>query len=522
MPQGNYIAYQALKPVELKVGDYYAKFIDDYIKRGDAERATQAKLLAEQKKAIGERMDKLKLDPFATLSNFTDFANQSFKDTADYIGQQRLLAEQDIANSSIYIARAEKAANDYRTMATTFGDKNFIEKATVKQQSLANNDVFSETDNNQQLKMLGYQIPIYRRNGETGAMEFYLPENGDATDDQKLKKMSTGEITSLWTSPDEINMLRSNKSNGNNGLLDKRIPDVAKTMQDEWKKNTDGNRERGWEGFAQKRGAQWFDTTYGSYNANNIPTDIRQYAKVVLHKNIETEEDFNEVKNGIINNLASYVPAKETIDTKYTAAQLQKQQQDLVKGALDIIDKKLDIANGGSGRRNSGGGRGGGSSGGSGEVTNGSTAGMSYSAANQQVFVQTNTPKGKVVTQLPMRILTLPKLKGQPATDNVFGVTRYRNKQGKIVDAYYIGGYAEDGKITTTRVDGKELDSYFTKLGYNPITAKAYLYSQNPNQDNSEVPFIGSGQKPKYYNIPKYTKPVFFKTKESKTEQEQE
>ena len=120
-----------------------------------------------------------------------------------------------------------------------------------------------------------------------------------------------------------------------------------------------------------------------------------------------------------------------------------------------------------------------------------------------------------------MRILSLPKLKGQPATDNVFGVTQYRNNQGKIVNAYYVGSYAEDGKIVASRVDGNELNTYFTKIGYNPTTARAYLFSQNPEQANPGVPFIGRGQKPKFYNIPKYTKPVQFKTIKSITEEEE-
>ena len=49
MAKGNYTALQQLKPAEIKVGEFYNKWVDDYIKRGEAERAAKAKLLADQK-----------------------------------------------------------------------------------------------------------------------------------------------------------------------------------------------------------------------------------------------------------------------------------------------------------------------------------------------------------------------------------------------------------------------------------------------------------------------------------------
>ena len=50
--QGTYMAYQPLKPTELKVGDYFNSFVDDYLKRNDAKQVAEAKRLADQKKGI--------------------------------------------------------------------------------------------------------------------------------------------------------------------------------------------------------------------------------------------------------------------------------------------------------------------------------------------------------------------------------------------------------------------------------------------------------------------------------------
>ena len=103
---------------------------------------------------------------------------------------------------------------------------------------------------------------------------------------------------------------------------------------------------------------------------------------------------------------------------------------------------------------------------------------------------------GKVlgVRDQPMRILTLPKLKGQPSTDNVFGLTQYKGKDGKLKTAYYLGAPATDGTIVTSRIDQAELTSYGTKLGYTPVQMMSFI------SDNSKenLPYQ---EKPKPYRV---------------------
>lgn len=501
MAKGNYTAYQQLKPTEIKVVEFYNNWVDGYVKNGEAERAAKAKLLAEQKKEIGERFNSMKLDPYATLANFSDFAQNSFIETADFVGTQRLLADRDPANAREYLMRAENAVADYRSLAATFGNKDFIEKANAKQQALANNDVFSETDNNEQLAILGQAIPEYRRDPATGRMKFGLPKSGVATDNDPLEWKSTGEIVSLWTSPDEINLLRSNKSNGNNGFLDKQVFDVAKQMADEYSTNYDGNRTNAKTWFSEKRGSQWFDSTFGEFNPNSIPPLIRQYAKSVLKKSIngdDAEDVYKQARQGIIDNIASLVGTEIKVDTKETA-----QDRELKSAQIRKLNERPQPSGGGL----AGGG------------------GM-YNAGNQTTYIKDRVPNlqkdektGKmvqngyktVIREAPMRILSLPKIKGMPTSENVFGVTTYRNKKGEIQAAYYLGTPAKDGKIITSRIDDNEMNSYFVKLGYNPIVAKKYLLDNS----NEEVPYIGN-QAPKTVSRKDYENiDIFFKTKES-------
>lgn len=472
MPKGNYTALQQIKPTEIKVGEFYNKnFIEPYIKNGEAERAAKAKLLADQKKEIGERFGLLKIDPFSTLSNYTDLSQNSFVETADFVGTQRMLAEKDPANATMYLKRAENAVSDYRSLASTFGSKDFIEKANAKQQALASNDVFSETDNNEQLAILGKAIPEYRRDPNTGRMRFGLPKSGVATDGEPLEWKSTGEIVGLWTSPDEINLLKSNKSNGNNGFLDKQVFDVAKQMSDEYSRNYDGNRTNAKTWFSEERGKLWFDTNFGEFNPNSIPAVVKQYAKSVLRKSIngdDAEAVFNEAKTGIINSVAALVGKEDKVETKDTALDTAIKRQQLENARLSAIQTRQEIANPNKG------------SGGSGS---GGFTSVSPSMVNKsdKVIVQIRGNNGEVIgNQLwAANTVPLPKVKGYPSTVNTFGLSNFTNQKGEKVPTIIMGAPADDGKIVYSKISPSDFSSYVSKSGYDPYSVLQNLQNEN-------------------------------------------
>lgn len=345
MAKGNYIALQALKPTELKVADYYKSFADDLIKRGDSDRAARAKMLEDQKKEVNSLFTKIDIKPFSTKAQMSDLASQAFIDSARAIGQRRMMAEKDPANAYKYLQEAQAIGDDYGVFATTFGSADFIKRANEKEQRLADNDVFGTTDENERLALTGVNMPIMQRNPQTGLMEFYLPKNGSATPDEPMVKYSAGEIVNLFTSNDEVNLLRSNKSNGNNGFLDKQIYDVAKLMSDEYSRNFDGNRTNAKKWFSTERGGQWFDTNFGVYNPNKVNPIVSQYARETLGRDISSEEDFNIAKQGIIGNIASLVGTETKVDTKDSALDIALQKQRLVNLQLDATKTRQDIAN---------------------------------------------------------------------------------------------------------------------------------------------------------------------------------
>ncbi len=322
--QGTYMAYQPLKPTELKVGDYFNSFVDDYLKRNDAKQVAEAKRLADQKKGIDDKFNSFKTDPYATISQMSDFALNSFNDTTRFIGEQRLLAERDPANAQLYMRRAENAYNDYRGMATTLSNPEFIKQAKEKQEAIVNGDVFLNSDANERAKLLNGNPPVATRN-EDGSVDWWMPKNGEAKENDPLEKYKTSKILGLFTSPDTTNMLTSNKRNGNNGFMDKQVYDIAKTMSDEYKINKDGNRTNAKEWFSTKRGDAWFKGRFGEYNPN-LQSDntniLNQFYKQKSGKEIGSQEDFDSAKKQMIDYVASLVGEKEEIDTRKTAQEL--------------------------------------------------------------------------------------------------------------------------------------------------------------------------------------------------------
>ena len=50
IPQGNFVALQALKPKEYKIGDLYLQMTDYLIKKGEADKAAKIKAAEEDEK----------------------------------------------------------------------------------------------------------------------------------------------------------------------------------------------------------------------------------------------------------------------------------------------------------------------------------------------------------------------------------------------------------------------------------------------------------------------------------------
>lgn len=490
LPKGNSIALQALKPLpELKVADLAYSIINTFEKATAAKESARLKALEDERKGIKEFTDKTQVKAFGTISNLTDQSSQLFRDTASYIGDLGIMAEKDPSKRYEYQALMQKASNNYNSLASTFGSPDFIKKAQEKAESMNNQDYFMDSDTKDRLEQINKGMLKMQMDKSTGEIKFALPRNANAKPDEPAKWYSAGEVQSWYTNPEELDWMNNTNANKGN-TFPKELADTAKVFGDEWSKNTDGNRTVEWKGFASGRANTWFDGRFGkSYQSTNIDPRLQQYSKKTFGNEIDSEEDFLKVKKAVVDSIGAQVPVVNKTDTRKSALEMESIAWD-IKNKKKAFYKQDAPAGGGQ-------------------------QPQFQIPSMQSTIVQVKDPNGNVVgtRDQDMRIVALPKLKGQPSTTNTFGVNRYLNKDGKTVTAYYLGTPAIDGKTVNSRVAENELNNYFVKLGYNPIQAKAYLLEET---NDNKIPLVKATKTNK--NSAYINTDVFLKTKYQSSE----
>jgi|GEM_PF-4751548 hypothetical protein len=142
-PQGNFTAYQQLKPTELKVGDIYNKAIDELIKNNQAQQAAALK----QKMQQNQSLDKLIYDigdsfkgGIKTTSAMASFASDYTKQTGDRYGQLMYNASltTDPAEKQRYLQEALRLKNGYEALKASMQSMDY--------DNIANNDNKNLTD----------------------------------------------------------------------------------------------------------------------------------------------------------------------------------------------------------------------------------------------------------------------------------------------------------------------------------------------------------------------------------------
>ena len=403
-PQGNFAAYQQLKPTQpLLVGDLYNGLIDNMIKRNDAKKAAELKALQEQKKTVGERFDKIKIDPFATTNNLTDAASKAFKDTYEYYSEQRRLANEDPANAFTYLTRAENAAADFLQMSKTLGDPNFIKLANEKAAAVSSEDYDQSSDDIAHYKAIANGYWERTRDPQTGKQTFYLPQNDYSKDNDEAVKMGSTQFLNAMTVLPQKNLIPASQ---------KEITDLSSKWAEEWKTNTDGNITKSYKDFADERAKSYFKEKYGEYNEAYVPAEIQQWSRQILKKPIKSAEDYNAVIDSKINMAKALVEKNISTDTKYMA--------------IDIAQKKANLEN-----------------------TKARTKKMQEK--EQQLAVP--TAETSIIRTYNADGSYQGYYTGKTAAVNLAGTTNFlsaqpvEGKDGKVYNKYYIGGFAKDGNI---------------------------------------------------------------------------
>ena len=475
VPKGNAVALQALKPIENKTADILSGYVFELIKQKKADDVARAKQIADSNKTWFDAYKDLKVDPTVTAKMYQDTSNKLFLETKDLISKAGMLSQDPNLSEQEKIKMynvSQNAQTQYNMFRSTLQNEKALSEYYKGNEDIANGTAFQLSDD------IAFRAMI-----DSHSFETKLDENGNiiirgakSPLSNEYKDYTLGEAVALMSKRPEKDLL-----NGKGGFLDQLFSDAEK-MKQSWSSDTTGFKTTSWTKFSEENGEKYFDTVFGEYSPNYIDPRLKQYARQILQKDVESKEDFDELKKSVINYMSTAVPTSSKVDVARPTV--------------------VNVNNG------SGGGS--------------SQQGGFYNSANTTVKVQVKDNNGKVlgVRDQEMRVLTLPKLKGQPSTDNVFGLTEYQGKDGKSKKAYYLGAPAKDGTIVTSRISEQELTSYGTKLGYSPAQILKFI---TDNSRNETIPFQ---EKPNKYsfsddNIYKGVK-ISFKSKELEEQEQQQ
>lgn len=218
-PQGNFTAYQQLKPTELKVGDIYNKAIDELIKNNQAQQAAALK----QKMQQNQSLDKLIYDigdsfkgGIKTTSAMASFASDYTKQTGDRYGQLMYNASltTDPAEKQRYLQEALRLKNEYTALKSSLESVDFDNIAIQDNKNLAEGKAWGGDDKLyvRQLYNNGLLKPI---RGEDGNFYVAVPKGANAKPDDPAEMVPITDFFSRYygkglevdTSEDVINAM---------------------------------------------------------------------------------------------------------------------------------------------------------------------------------------------------------------------------------------------------------------------------------------------------------------------------
>ncbi|MFX1667813.1 hypothetical protein JZ968_06470 [Riemerella anatipestifer] len=347
-PQGNMIAYQPLKPTELKVGDIYAKHIDQLIKQGEAAKAAELKRKQMEGKALADVLKDIKIDRKSTITPFQDQFNKLTNEGIRYISEAKMKAEDiniPIEERRMYAQRAMNYANDVTELATFFTNPELIKSYQNNLKLVSEGKAFKGDPRIGLFTSADAGFIDIKRN-ENGNLEIGYIENIDDTPDKKMVYKPLSEVTQMYMTPVQVSEIDEFR---------KMLFDTAQKVTNK-DTNSDGYVKTSKKIFDKEKGRQNLLLSLGydperadeDYNINSIPKRLNEFFYEKKNRNIDSKEDF-------LFAIDEAVKEMETKADKETSREILKTAEEIKKDRLDIEGKQLrniklrqDIAKGNS------------------------------------------------------------------------------------------------------------------------------------------------------------------------------
>ncbi|MDY3443411.1 hypothetical protein PG616_00935 [Riemerella anatipestifer] len=347
-PQGNMIAYQPLKPTELKVGDIYAKHIDQLIKQGEAAKAAELKRKQMEGKALADVLKDIKIDRKSTITPFQDQFNKLTNEGIRYISEAKMKAEDiniPIEERRMYAQRAMNYANDVTELATFFTNPELIKSYQNNLKLVSEGKAFKGDPRIGLFTSADAGFIDIKRN-ENGNLEIGYIENIDDTPDKKMVYKPLSEVTQMYMTPIQESQLEKYK---------KRLREIAQKVTEE-ETNSDGYVKTSNKGFNEEKGRKSLLLDFGydpnradeDYNINSVPFEINEFFIDKNKRNISSKEDFLSAINDSLEYMQANADKKTSREILKTAEEIQGQKLENEGKKLRNIKLRQDIAKGNS------------------------------------------------------------------------------------------------------------------------------------------------------------------------------
>ncbi len=308
IPQGNFVALQALKPKEYKIGDLYLQMTDYLIKKGEAEKAAKIKAAEEEGKYWDDVSKKYKIDYFSTIDKLTDDSRRLFQEAYDLNSYHTSILE-DRNASRQQKEESQKILNnlqrDYLAYSTTLKDPKFIEGYQKRKEAIDKGEYF---DKDPDLAVnMAFESGISQWGfAPDGSLKVYTP---DRFGDDTVRPKSLGEIVQAFTTlptPDLVN--------GKNGFL-QTIYDAGADLKKKWQTDT-GITKQTFEQYSKEKGQDWLNTFIGTeYDPNRHGTKSKEWQLAAsLGLKDLNENNFGEFRNKVEEILTIKAPNVQLTD----------------------------------------------------------------------------------------------------------------------------------------------------------------------------------------------------------------
>ncbi|WP_185212475.1 hypothetical protein [Elizabethkingia meningoseptica] len=338
--QGTFIAYQPLRPTELKVGDLVSQSINDMIKRGEAQKAAKLKLQQEQGKNLYEMYKDIKFDPLDTVAPLQNSYNKIRNSAIDVYANAKARSldysipyEQRISE----LQKAQRLANQVKDLSTFMTSKEDIEAYNKNLAKISSNNAFVGDP------MVGFINSIKNNTLQLGIdndndISVSFAPSPESTSPDSAYTMKLSALKSAWVNGVEDNLL-----NGDKGLIS-RLNRHGKDMVVQQERNTNGVTTYKTIKFDRDRAINYLKSSMGystsdDFDINSIPKDYNQLFFNRYKSNISKAEDLDTAINLAANIMESGAKEVDSIKQSKTDTKIALEKQQLINAKLSTQQK---------------------------------------------------------------------------------------------------------------------------------------------------------------------------------------